>query len=102
MKRSIGRHAAESLHPDLACERIRHGAERAIRQLGSLTPPAFTRPIRLEVDFASPDMAELATSLRGVEQVAAATIAMVDDEPLRLYRSFVAAVYLTRVLVEAR
>ncbi len=102
VKRSVGRHAAESLHPELACERIRHGAERAVRQLAAVAPPSFARPLQLEVDFASVGMAELATSLRGVEQVGPMTVRMVDDEPLRLYRTFIAAIYLTRVLVEPR
>jgi D-amino peptidase len=50
----------------------------------------------------SPDMAEQATWLRGVERVSSTTVRFTDDEPLRLYRTFMTLVFLTRSLVETR
>jgi D-amino peptidase len=52
------------------------------------------------VDLASPDMAEQATWLRGVQRTGARTVTVTDDDPLRLYGTFVTLVYLTRSLVD--
>ncbi len=98
VKRSISRHAAEHLHPDVARERIRVGVARALRR--DLAPPAIELPATLEVELLSPDMAEQATWLRGVERVDGRTVRITDDDPLRLYRTFMTLVFLTRSLVE--
>jgi len=100
VKRSISRYAAENLHPDVACARIREGAVTALRR--DRTPPAIDLPATLEVELMSPDMAEQATWLRGVERVDSRTVRIADDDPLALYRTFMTLVFLTRSLVEPR
>ena len=50
----------------------------------------------------SPDMAEQATWLHGVEQVTSTSVRFSDDDPLRLFRTFMTLVFLTRSLVETR
>lgn len=50
--------------------------------------------------FLTADMAEMATWIRGVEHVDARTVSVTDDDPLRLYRTFVTAVILTRSIAE--
>ena len=100
VKRSITRFAAESLHPDRACELIRAGAGRALARAGTASLPTIDLPARLEVTFLTSDMAEMATWIRGVERAGARTIAASDDDPLRLYRTFVTIIALTRSIVE--
>jgi D-amino peptidase len=102
VKRSITRFAAESVHPEVARERIAEGARRAVERLGALAPPAIELPARLDVSLLTSDMAEMATWLRGVERTGVRTISIVDDDPLRLYRTFVTMVALTRSIVEPR
>jgi D-amino peptidase len=102
VKRSLGLHTAHSLHPEEAVAAIRAGAERALSRVGELRPPALALPATLDVDFLSPDMAEQASWLRGVEQTGPRTASLSDDDPLRLYRTFITLVYLTRSLVETR
>ena len=63
-------------------------------------PPVIHLPAALEVQLMSPDMAEQATWLRGVERVTSTTVRCEDDDPLRLYRTFMTLVFLTRSLVE--
>jgi D-amino peptidase len=58
-------------------------------------------PATVEVDFLSPDMAEQSSWVRGVSRVDSRTVALTDDDPLRLFRTFITLVYLTRSLVEA-
>lgn len=42
----------------------------------------------------------MATWLRGVDRLDETTVAMSDDDPARLYRTFVTAVLLTRGIAE--
>jgi D-amino peptidase len=103
VKRSISRTAAESLHPDVARERIREGARLALAEHLPASAPRFAPPIRLEVTFLTADMAEMCAWLRGVEvssdQPRTATYA--SDDPLDVFRTFVTMVMLTRNLVES-
>ena len=90
VKRSITRFAAESLHPEVACERIRAGAARALERLGQMGPPAIDLPATLEVQVTTSDYAELGSWLPGVERTGPRSLRLVDDEPLRMYRTWVA------------
>jgi D-amino peptidase len=100
VKRSISRFAAESLHPDRACELIRAGATRALTRARPAALPAIDLPATLEVTFLTSDMAEMATWIRGVDRAQPRTVIITDDDPLRLYRTFVTVVALTRSIVE--
>jgi len=100
VKESITRFAAHSLHPEVACELIRAGARRALERLGSLGPPAIELPARLDVTLLTADMAEMATWIRGVERTGIRSVSIEDAEPLRLYRTFVTVVALTRTIAE--
>jgi len=100
VKRSITRFAAESLHPDSACDLIRAGAARALARAGTVSPPAIDLPATLEVTFLTSDMAEMATWIRGVDRAGTRVVIARDDDPLRLYRTFVTIIALTRSIVE--
>lgn len=100
VKRSISRYAAENQHPHRARELVTQGVREALAALPA--PPAIGLPATVEVDFTSPDMAEQATWIRGVERLGPVSVTVTDGEPLRLFRTFVTLVYLTRSLVETR
>jgi D-amino peptidase len=100
VKRSVTRFAAESLHPEQACELIRAGAERALGRAASVPLPAIELPATIEITFLTADMAEMATWLPAVQRESARTITVTDDDPLRLYRTFVTIIALTRSIVE--
>ncbi len=100
VKTSISRYAASHQHPYTSREMISDGVKAALLRLADLAPPSITMPAAVEVEFVSPDMAEQATWIRGVARVDDRTVALVDDDPLRLYQAFITLVYLTRSLVE--
>ena len=100
VKRSITRFAAESLHPARACELIRAGAETALARAGSAGLPAIELPATIEISFLTADMADMATWIRGVERAGPRTVTASGDDPLALYRAFVAIINLTRAIVE--
>ena len=100
VKRSVSRYAAEHLHPDAARERIREGVASALR--AGPSSPKISLPATVEIELLSPDMAEQATWIHGVTRLDGRTVSVTDDDPLRLFRTFMTLVFLTRSLVEPR
>jgi D-amino peptidase len=100
VKRSITRFAAESLHPERACELIRAGAAAALARVKSVPLPAIELPATIEITFLTADMAEMSTWIRGVERTGPRVVSVTDDDSLRLYRTFVTIIALTRSIVE--
>ncbi len=100
VKESISRYSARHEHPVVARELIRGGVRSALAGVAGLAPPSIPLPATIEVRFTSPDMAEQATWIRNVSRLDLVTVALTDDDPLRLYQGFVTLVYLTRSLVE--
>ncbi len=70
--------------------------------LGSAKPPRIELPATLTVRMRNPDLAEMATWISGVEPEPGdpVTVRMTDDDPVRLYRTFVTVVLLTRGIAE--
>ncbi len=100
VKHSVTRFAAESLHPTEAKDLIREAAATAVRELGAAQPPQIELPATLEIQFQNGDFAEMATWVDGVEKVDARTVRVTGDDPIRLFRTFVTVVLLTRAIVE--
>jgi D-amino peptidase len=103
VKHAVTRFSAESLHPAVACSAIRAGARTAVERAvaGEIGPPPIELPAHLEVDWLTADMAEMATSVGGIERRAARTVEIRGDDPLGIFRGFVAAIAITRSIVEA-
>lgn len=100
VKRSISRYAAHHLHPDEARELIHDGVRQALSTM-EVAAPAMALPATMDIDLTSPDLAEQATWIRGVERTGPRSVSVRDDEPLRLFRSFITLVYLTRSLADS-
>jgi D-amino peptidase len=97
VKQSITRFSAAQLHPADARERIAAGAARALRRLPTIGPPGITRPARLDIEVQTADMAQVGSWVKGAERTGTRTIAIEEDDPLAVFRSFVALTYITRV-----
>jgi D-amino peptidase len=100
VKTAVSRFAADSLHPGSARDLIRAEAEAAIRGLPGAEPPAVELPATLEIVCRNADVAETATWINGVTQTGPTSVQLADDDPIRLYRTFVHAVALTRSVAE--
>ncbi len=98
VKQSISRYAAENLHPHRARELLTAGVYAALADLPPA--PAIPLPATIEVDFLTPDMADLSTWLPGVDRATPTTVRFTDDDPLRLHRTFLTLLHLTRSLSE--
>lgn len=100
VKRSVTRFAAESLHPEAACELIRAEAARALEGLAGARPPRIDLPATLEVAFHDSDYAGLAARVAGVEAAGGLVATITGDDPLALFDTFVTVVLLCRGFLE--
>ena len=100
VKTALTRFAADSMHPADACELIRTKAAEAIRELASAEVPAVNLPATLSITFRNADLAEMATWIAGIERAGTTTVVATDDDPIRLFRTFIHAVLLTRDIAE--
>jgi D-amino peptidase len=98
VKRAVSRFAAESLHPDRACELVREGAERAVAKAADTEAPSFGDEVVVEVDWRTADQATMAAWVGG--SVEGRTTTITGRDPLAVYRTFVTQVLLTRGIAE--
>jgi D-amino peptidase len=121
VKESFTRFGAASVHPEVARGLIADGARRAVERVaarpsevwdiaaGTAVPeddteeptvlglPAISLPAVLEVHTQTADMAQVASWVRGVERTGVRAVRIGGDDPLAMFRSFVALTYITRV-----
>jgi D-amino peptidase len=97
VKESFTRFGASNLHPETARAAITDGARRAAERAGELRPPAVALPATLEVHMQTADMAEVASWVRDAERTGVRTVSIGGDDPLAMFRSFVAVTYITRM-----
>jgi D-amino peptidase len=99
VKEHVSRLAAHSLHPARARALIRETAQRAIEGAASASPPPVgSAP--LEISVRTTDIAEAAGWVRGVERTGPRELRFSGEDPLAVYRSFCAAILLTRAVAE--
>jgi D-amino peptidase len=86
VKHALGRFAARSVAPSVACRLIREGVIAALgRPHAPLRLPA---PIRLEVDFALTQMADMAELVPGSVRTAGRTVAFTHDDYREVFRAW--------------
>lgn len=97
-KQSITRASAKNLHPAESCRLIRAGAQQAVERVaaGTVELPRIARPLTLDLEFQTGDMAEVATWVRGVERNGERGARIQGTDLDAVYTSFVAVTYITR------
>jgi D-amino peptidase len=91
--------AAHSLHPVRARELITEAAAAGVAAAAAAGPPPLD-PGVLEVSVRTTDIAEAATWARGVERTGDRELRFHGPDRLSTYRSFCAAILLTRTVAE--
>jgi D-amino peptidase len=95
VKYAVGRFAARSVSPAESCRRIREGAAAALRRTHA--PLVLDQPIRLEVEFALTQMADMAELVPRSVRTGGRTIEYVDDDYWEVFRAWRALYNLARV-----
>jgi D-amino peptidase len=86
VKEAVGRHAAKSLAPAVACRRIREGVAKALKRRAK--PFRLEAPITLEADFAMSVHAELVELAPGVKRTAGRTVAYTHHDYQEVFRAW--------------
>jgi D-amino peptidase len=94
VKEGVSMQAARSLSPDVARERIRAGARRAVERLNNIPPLRLDGPFELEMDFGLTSMADQCELVPGVRRLAPRTIAYTGQDYVEVYRLMLAMVLL--------
>jgi D-amino peptidase len=95
VKEAVGRFAARSVAPTVACERIRSGAVAALRR--KHVPFTFKAPIRLEVDFVVSQMADMAELVPGSARTGGRTVSYAGEDYREVFRAWRAMYNLASV-----
>jgi D-amino peptidase len=93
VKTADGGHSAISPHPTVACDRVRAGAERAVRragEAGALQPLTVGPPVVIEVEYARGIDADFAAIVPGAERVGDRGVRYSSDDAITAYRGFLA------------
>jgi D-amino peptidase len=100
VKTGSGGNAAASLHPTLARDLIRNGAERAVRRAaaGELKPLIVDPPVVIEVDYRNAIAADYAAIVPGAERVGDRGVRFEAPDPVTAYRGFLAGVRLAGIV----
>ncbi len=92
VKEADGTNSAISVHPSIARQRVRDGAERAVRRGAAHELQVLTvgPPVVIEVDYARGVVADHAAIVPGAERVGDRTVRFETDDPVTAYRGFLA------------
>jgi D-amino peptidase len=86
VKHAVGRFAARSVSPAESCRRIREGATAALRRRHQ--PLELPPPIRLKVEFALTQMADMAELVPGSVRTGGRTIEYAHDDYREVFRAW--------------
>ncbi len=100
VKESVTRFAANSLHPVEARRLIFEQSALAVATLTSATKVNIEVPTTLSIAFHTPDYAQLAERVAGVERTGSLSGRIVGSDPLDIYQTFITVVLLCRGLTE--
>lgn len=95
-----GGNAAASLHPTVAADLIRAGAERAVRRAvaGDLRALTLEPPIVIEVEYRNAIAADYAAIVPGAERFGDRGVRFEAADPVTAYRGFLTGVRLAGIV----
>ena len=96
VKAAVSRRAAASVHPSVARQRIREGAERAVRRAiaGELRLLEVEPPVRLVAEYRDAGEADHAALVPGAERIGDRGVRIAEADPVVAYRAFLAGIRL--------
>ena len=100
VKEGAGGNAAASLHPTLAADLVRAGAERAVQRAmaGELQALVVPPPVVIEVEYRNAIAADYAAIVPGAERAGDRGVKFVAPDPVTAYRGFLAGVRLAGIV----
>jgi D-amino peptidase len=96
VKEAVGRHAARSVAPAVACRMIREAVTRALKK--KRRPFVLPSPVTVEVDFAMTIHADMAELCPGATRIAGRTVAFTHQDYGEVFRGWRAMLNLSAVV----
>ncbi|MHC4660610.1 MAG: M55 family metallopeptidase [Planctomycetota bacterium] len=93
-KRGIGQIAAESLHPELACELIEEGVKEALEKIKNIAPYRIDGEVQLDIDFVRTGHADVAAAMPGTERTSPKGVSYRANDYTEAYKAFRAMLLL--------
>jgi len=87
VKEAVGRHAARSLAPAVACRRIREAATKVLKRK-RMKPFTVEAPITLEADFSKTVEADMAEIVPGTIRTSGRTVAFTHHDYREVFRAW--------------
>lgn len=87
-KEGVGLYGARSLTPRKAQGLIRKGAKEAIEKVGKINPYVLKKPVRMEVAFERPLMAQYASQIPHVKRRDISTVAYTARDIIEAFQLF--------------
>jgi D-amino peptidase len=94
VKYSLSRYAARCLPLEIARDRIRQAAYRAVKRVGEIAPFHFEAPITLEVDFNDRQVAWYASWMPETKCNGDCTVSFTGDDFLSVFKALLAMFWL--------
>ena len=100
VKEADGGRSAISVHPTVADDRVRAGAERAVRRAsaGELKVLTVESPVVIDVEFVTGMAADYAAIAPGAERVGDRGVRYTSDDPIIAFRGFLTGVRLAGIV----
>lgn len=86
VKRTLDSGLSETIHPEVARERISEAATRVLSNLGKIKPPQLESPICPKLTLSKPEMAELISFIPQVEKTDAKTVSFTADSAMVAFK----------------
>ena len=94
VKEGIGRYAAMCVHPEIAREKIRASAKKAVIEIDSECFYRVSPPVTLEIEFSSSAMADMVQLIPRVTRMGDREINYIGDDFFEVYKLFRASLLL--------
>lgn len=98
VKDAVGRHAARSVAPEVARQRIREGTAGALRGRRDRVPFTIPPPITLEIEFALTAHADMAAVCPGAVRTGGRALSYMHQDYREIFRAFRAMLNLSRAV----
>jgi D-amino peptidase len=102
VKQSISRQSARLLHPEVVRRRLRDAASRAIHRLASFRPYRPPPPLRIELRWSNPMLAQLTAMIPGAWRTGPCTVAFEGQSAMEVYRFFFTATSMSFAFEDLR
>lgn len=96
VKKAITRYSAQCIHPEVACEKIKKSAQKAITNAKNIKPLEVSSPYTGKIQFLNSGKTDAASRLLGSVRVSGDTVSYTDEDLLNVIKALNVMISLAR------